>query len=333
MKLVHTKILLLPFILIWLGSDLASQQKVPVCAFLPFDNRSGFDNKNWDIVTGIPEILADSLLKSMRYQIIELDIVNAYLTEQKVRSYQYDNLNVLNRMATDLKIDYLIQGQINKFGLSRVNVSSFLVGGYESYRAEMEIEFFVYDRVNNIKTESYTCSSEIKRKDLGLKLIGKPSEHYVNFDELDKLEFNSPEFKMTIVGEALKELTADFVYKFMELYPVHLSGGTTPLDTKIETYDEATIVFIRDNEIYLNAGTAEKINVGEILRVYKKDEPIFGPDSSQAIGYADKLIGTIKITIVKDNHLSVAEVVEQFEPIKVKDKVRIRKRQGDSVVR
>lgn len=326
MKCINKKYLIVLSILIFVVTDLLSQPEIPVCAFLPFKNKSGFESKNWDIVNDIPNVLADSLFKSGKYQIVEQREINEYLRENKIRSYQYENLNVLNQITTALKIDYLIMGQINQFGLSRVNVGSFLVGGYESYQAEIEVNFFVYNHLDSTRTENYISASEIKRRDLGLKLIGKPSEHYVNFEELDKLEFNSPEFKRTIVGEALKELTGDFVYKFTELFSVASIKEHNSSSSISEAYSEATIVFMRNDEIYLNVGTQDKINVGEILNVYTKGEPISDPNSNQILGYADKLIGKIKILIVKDNHLSIAKILEQYEPIKVKDKVRIRQR-------
>ena len=303
-----------------------SQQKTPVCSFFPFKNRSDFDNKNWDIANDLPGIFADSLIKLGRHHLIDTAKFDAYLKENKIRSYQYEKEELLAKITEDLNIDYLVGGQINEFGLSRINVGSFLVGGYESYKAKMKISFFVYDHVNHRKTENYTCSSEVNKKDLGLALIGKPSEHYVSFQELDKMKFNSYEFNKTIMGEALKQLTEEFVTKFIELIPGYVVETVKDTSISFDNYLEARIVFKREEDVYINAGRAEKVSEGDILSVYTKGEPITDPDSGQVLGYADKFIGKIKVMIVKDNHLSLAKIVEQIEPFEVKDSVRIWKR-------
>ncbi len=326
MKYINKKYLIVLLFLIISATNLVAQLTIPVCAFLPLKDKSGFENKNWDIANGIPIALADSLDKLGKYQTIGLPVINDFLKEQNIRSNQLHKLEALNCITTELKIDYLIIGQINIFSLSRMNVGSFLLGGYETYKAEMEISIFVYSHHDSTRSEEFLCSSEIRRRDLGFKLIGKPSEQYLNFDDLDELKFNSPEFKQTIMGEALAELIGDFVSKFTQLFPVDSIEESKNENLETETYSEATIVFVREDEVYLNAGRAEKIAVGEILNVYTRGEAISDPDSTQVIGYADRLIGKIRVIMVKDNHLSVARIIEQLEPIKVKDKVRVRAR-------
>ena len=157
-------LLILFIIIIYFNPAAFCQQEMPVCAFFPFKNKSGFNNKNWDIVNGIPDGFVDSLIKLGKHQIIELSKIDDYLRENKIRSYQYERPEILDRIADEINIDYLIVGQIDEFGLSRINVGNFLVGGYESYKAEIKISFFVYDHINKIKTENHTCSSEIKKR-------------------------------------------------------------------------------------------------------------------------------------------------------------------------
>jgi putative lipoic acid-binding regulatory protein len=326
--MIHTnKIFLLVISLsIIILSRVFAQQNAPVCAFLPFKNKSGFDNKNWDLVHDIPEVFADSLNKLKRHQFVQLETVDIYLKEQKIRSYKYEKKEILKQIAKEIEVDFFIIGQIDEFGLSRINLGSFMLGGYQSYNAVMKVSFFIYDYKNDIKTENYTCSSDVKQKDIGISLIGRPSKHYVSFEELDELEFNSTRFKQTIMGQALRELTDDFVTKFIEIVPGDSTEKGKEKTPEIEEFKEVTIVFIRENEIYLNAGSSDRLKEGDVLAVYTKGEPITDPATGEILGYADKLIGKIKVMAIKDNHLSLAKTIEQLEPIKVKDKVRIRKR-------
>jgi len=327
MALKKIKFMVILALLILVNADVLPQQKRPVCALLPFKNKSGFDNNNWDIGKGIPTVFSDSLKKLGKYQIIEPIKIDEYSKSNKIRSYQYDQEEVLNQLATELKIDHFVIGLIDEFSLSRVNVGSFLVGGYESYKTQVKINFFIFNRIDSIKTDNYVCSSEVQKKDLGINLVGRPSENYVSFEALDTLEFNSPEFNQTIIGEALKELTADFVGKFIKL--VQVESVSEPEDlTRVfdpEKYKEAAIVFRRDDEVYLNAGSTDRIREGEVLKVFTEGDQITDPETGQVLGFTDKFVGKITVIIVKDKHLSIAKIIEQLEPIKVKDKVRIRR--------
>ena len=192
---------------------------------------------------------------------------------------------------------------------------------------QIKINFFIYNRIDGTKTDYFIASSEIQRKDLGINLVGKPSAYYVSFEALDTLEFNSPEFNQTIVGEALKELTGNFVDKFIELIPTESreKAGEAIFYSQLENYREAAIVFTRDDEVYLNAGSADKVQEGEVLEVFTKGDQIADPETGKVLGFADKFVAKIKVILVKDQHLSIAKIIEQLEPIKVKDKVRIRK--------
>ena len=327
MKTKNSKYALILALLILTSTDALTQQNVPVCGFLPFSNKSGFDNKNWDIRMDIPGIFADSLKRTGKYQIKKLSEIDEYLELKKIRSYQYEKEEILNRLANDLKLYYLIAGKIDQFNLSRVNIGSFLVGGYESYKVEIKVSFFVYHRQQDTKTDYFIISSDVQQKDIGINLVGRPSPHYVSFAALDTLEFDSPAFNQTIMGEAIKELTADFAAKFFELVPVAgtVESEMPPPSLEPGTFKEATIVFVRENEIYINAGKGDNVHEGDVLNVYTQGEPIMDPASEQVLGYADKYIGKIKVIMVKDIHLSIARIIDPIEPIKVKDKVRIRK--------
>ena len=318
----HKREIIVLWIVLLVTTGVLAQTAKPICAFLPFQNKSGFENKNWKLERDIPQVFSDSLLKSGLYQVTNLSRVEDFLAVKKIRSYQYTKPEILNAVASSVKADYLIIGEIKLFDLNRMNIGDPMFGGFESYKSEMEVSFSIYNRLDGTISDSYSCKSEISQKDLGLTFVGRPSKNYVSFEDLDKMEFNSPQFKNTILGAGLNDLVTSFFNQLTKLIPVEQAQNTIKRN---DEFFEALIVFKRENEVYFNAGFAEKVNVGGVYQVYTKGEKIYHPISGQMLGYTDKLIGKVKVSIVKDNHLSLAKIIEEIEPIKIKDKIRIEK--------
>lgn len=303
-------------------SVIFAQSRKPVCAFLPFQNTSDFKNEKWEIERGIPRAFSDSLINSGLFQVISLSRVEDLLTEQNIQTNDYKNPELLQKVSTALGADHLIFGEINLFDLSRTNIGDPMLGGFESYSVVMEASFSLYNRLAGTISGAYSIQSEVKEKDLGVTFVGRPSKNYISFRDLDKMAFNSSDFNKTILGAGLQALVAKFYEQMIELIPVEQKRDE--LDEANE-FVEAMIVFKRDNEVYLNAGVAEKVRVGKVYPVYSKGEKILHPDSGELLGYTDKYVGKVKVQIVKDNHLSMAEIIEEIEPIKTKDTVRIEK--------
>lgn len=312
----------LMWLILLVSVEVFAQVTKPTIAFLPFENKSGFDNTNWQLEKEIPLAFSDSLRNSGLYQTIDFQLLNDVLADKNVRPYHYKKPEILNEIASALEADFLIFGVIALFELNRTNIGDPLLGGFESYNSEMEVTFLIYNRLAGTISAKHSCRSEAKEKDLGLTFVGRPSKNYVSFEALDKMKFNSPEFRQTILGASFNELVASFFNQLTDLVPVEDAQNCL---NKKDTFIEAMIVFKRGDEVYFNAGTAEKVSVGGIYPVYTLGDSIIHPVTGQLLGFADKLIGQVKVSVVKDNHLSLAKIIEETEPIKTKDKVWIEK--------
>ncbi len=317
-------VLLIFFVLIISVVGFAKPQTSNTFAILPLIDKTDFKHKKWNLTNDFAKAFIDTLEKNGAHLVANLATVDSFLKQHSIRSYKYDNEATLKNIAHHLKVDYVIVGTIQQFSLSRVNLGNPMLGGYESYECTMSVEFFVYDDAENIKTESRTCLSVVNQKELGLTLLLKPSDKYLNFERLDEIEFASPEFKNSIFGIALKKLKGEFVHHLSQLLPDYFTK-TASQNQDDENYFEAQIVFIRNGDVYVNVGSSDNVHEGDVLPVYAEGEEITDPDSGEILGYSDKYIGKIKILKVKDRHLSLAKTIETIEEIRTKNTVRIKK--------
>lgn len=321
MKL-HSVVTYSLWVLAALAANGYAQTGKPVCALLSFQNKSNLENKNWRLEWDIPLAFGDSLKNSGNYQVIDLALVEDVLAENQIRPYTAFTPELLSKLATALGADYLIFGQVLVFELGRTTIGDPMMAGFESYKAEMEVAFSIFNPINGAISDSYSCRSEISQKDLGLTFVGRPSKNYVSFDELDEMKFNSPEFRATILGAGLKYLTGRFFSQVLKQIPV---ADSSQITLNKQDFFEALIVLRRNDEVYFNAGFAENVSAASVYAVYTRGDSIIHPVSGDMLGYADKPIGAVKVILVKDNHLSLARIIEEAEPIKVKDKVWIEK--------
>jgi len=310
-------------LLVVLAASGNSQTRKPVCALLPFQNKSTFVSDSWRLEREIPLAFSDSLINSGLFEIIEMSLVEMTLEEFHVRPYTALTPELLTKIASTLQADYLIFGQILNFELGRTTIGDPMMAGFESYKAEMTVAFSIFNRVDGVIFDSYSCRSEISQKDLGVTFVGRPSKNYVSFDELDEMKFNSSEFKATILGAGLKDLVGRFVSQVLKQIP---GADASQISVNKEDFFEAMIVLRRNDEVYFNAGFAEKVSAASEYAVYTQGDSIIHPESGRMLGFTDKPIGKLKVILVKDNHLSLARIMEEVETIKVKDKVWIEKK-------
>ena len=294
-------------------------QEVERVAILPFINKCGFSNDNWNISKGIASVLADSLSFVSGIKVVNMEEITNIIYASDISSRKYKNLNHLNQLANKLSCDKLIVGNITKFSISRFNAGNPILAGYESYKAEIETNYKVYETKSGTLSEEETCKAEITNRNLGVTLLGKPSENRVDYADLDSMKFGSEEFFGTIIGQAVLALRSEFISRVINHFSIEQSEN-------FDEYGEASVILVQGPNLYLNAGKYEKVYVGDILPVYTRGEELKDPKTGKVLGYADKKIGKIQITQVRDAHLSLAKILDGEGEIKAKDTVRIRKR-------
>ncbi|MEK7397658.1 MAG: hypothetical protein AAB116_12070 [Candidatus Poribacteria bacterium] len=292
----------------------------------------GQSREKWNLSSGFRDLLNESL-KSSGYSIIEPSYV-----DEVIRESGRDNISGL---ANKLGADIVMVGNITKFEQHRTRVSSqgptrantggeysmqanFMGGlaGYY-YSSSVKTVFMVYD---NSGTE--VDRSEItSKKDLQDFYIGigpmsknykggeasdkeKPKESQqpiVDYKKLDTMKFGTNEFKdKTLFGLATMDVVNQMVTKVSE----HVEPSSQPnVMGKILYIGDGK--YLKENEVYIDLGAGDGLVVGNKFAVYIEGIVLTDPNTGKELGKSpDKKLGSIKITNIQAEHLSIAEIVE-----------------------
>jgi hypothetical protein len=69
--------------------------------------------------------------------------------------------------------------------------------------------------------------------------------------------------------------------------------------------------YLKENEVYVDLGAGDGLVVGNKFAVYIEGIVLTDPDTGKELGKSpDKKLGSIKITNIQAEHLSVAEIIE-----------------------
>ena len=160
---------------------------------------------------------------------------------------------------------------------------------------------------------------------------GKNLRPIIKPTQLNKIEFASPEYDRTLFGIVTNEALIKTVLALRDNYGPNF---ITPWETaatdedKEEKIDEEAakrpikITYV-DNEnpgmIYINAGSAKGIAIGQKFAVYTKGEAIRDIDTGEILDYKPKKIATVTVVEIRNDRLSVVKVVEKNDDINTGD--------------
>lgn len=146
--------------------------------------------------------------------------------------------------------------------------------------------------------------------------------------DLNKIKFGSPEYDRTLFGIATNEALIETVKALRDNFgPNFITPWETPekKEDKKKQIDEEmakrpikiTYVDTDDQDmIYINAGSAKGIAIGQHFDVYTDDKPIRDVDTGEILDYAKKRIATVSVTEILNAKLSVVSIVEKTRDIK-----------------
>jgi hypothetical protein len=215
------------------------------------------------------------------------------------------------------------------------------LAGYEAFAGEVQLQFSIYDaaelRANKEFPPIYEgeASGVVKDKGLGITLFGKQTERTNQYFSLDELYFGGDQFNKTIIGEAMLKCAEDFAGKLEKAIPAlktkaavvssTLQIDSTGADTVIHLTRRIVrgeIVLVDSDQVFLNIGSDESVQIGDVLTVFVEGEPILDPTTKEVLGTNDARVGEVQIIEVRGTHLSMATILKGKGAIKVRSKVR-----------
>jgi len=220
---------------------------------------------------GMSDMLITELVKSDRYTVLERTEINQVLEEQDLGQQGIVTAQSAAQAGKMLGAEIVIFGAITEFGYKERSTGGrtrrFGVG-INSTTAVVATDVRMVDATTGeIMTAESVRKEESKR---GLSV------------DTDKIDFGSQsEFDESLVGEATREAIDEIVGV------IDNNSGTIKWG--------ASVVTSQSGSVFINAGSASGVEVGQTFIVKRAGEKLVDPDTGIELGAVEKQIGTIRV--------------------------------------
>ena len=291
-------------------------------AFFKFSDKSTYKG-SWNLSQEIPDFIADYFREKYK-----VNVLSPLITENLIKENPNQSQS---EILISKNIEYIITGVIHTFSINRLIAGEPKVAQYETYSNEIEIEF----TVTNLKTNKILFDEKIEQKssDLGVEvtIFGRETDAKKEFSQLNQIKFGSDEFLKTLVGKNLIKLCEKFSLKiesFLNLTDYKTTSydkDTTTSKSKFKRkiiHGEILFVDEETQEVFINLGKRENLEIGVILPVYAPGDTLFDEETGNILGITDKKVGEIEIIEVRSERFSLGIIKEQREKILKGYKIR-----------
>jgi hypothetical protein len=312
-----------------LGLQAAAQTASrPGFIFLPFQNKSDFIGK-WDVGADVPRFLSAYIKERYRIPTISPVIIKNFQQEKQLSDASLDDVKFWRDLFPRFQVRYLVAGSVVQFDVSRFMTGQPLLGGYESFKAEVIVSYVIYDLERTASSGSPVwirkgeASGEFADRSLTLTLFGKQSERTVEYRDLDKITFGTEEFNRTVIGQACFQLGEQFSLELESTLPSIKAWAMTNPDSLLllsQSLDSislslkpktitGSIVFVEGASAFINLGSEDGIRLKQRLSVYRNGQR------------TKDRVGELEVVDVRGPHLSLAQIISGVKEIKVRDQV------------
>lgn len=270
-----------------------------------FENKVENQESNWyrdsKLGAGMSDMLATALMDTNYFILLERkELQDAVLKEQDLAASGRTTKQGHAKMGGVLQSQIMIQGAVTMFeegtkakagggGLSFQGVTVGLGGsGGES---QVAVDIRLIDTFTGQVIAAKTCKGFAKSKGRALSLGLSGTSH----GHAGSIGFGGEDFQKTPLGDAMRDAISNCVnYIVVEMNKIPWAGKVMKVTP--------------DGKVYINCGSRNNVNVGDTFSVYKVGEKFVDEDTGEDLGAEESLLGTIKISEVKEK-LSICSVV------------------------
>jgi hypothetical protein len=226
---------------------------------LPFEDHSYFRGV-WNIRQDIPRQLGDLLHGTGDFVVCPVDTAAALPTTGKTATMTDDQARRIGQAAG---ADLVLTGDILNFSIRRISVGNPFVAGYSSYAALVEIDTRLLRTLPGAQEGvAIQGKAEATSNDLGLMLLGKPTETEAVHTRLNTVAFGDEQFATTIIGKVTFEALQQIVDE--------LTGKVSDLSGLIQ--QDPRVLSMTGEEGFVNLGLEDKIEAGYRFVVYSRQD-------------------------------------------------------------
>lgn len=282
----------LPLLLFPEGAMAQKKIKKKRIAVFTFEDmsRSGFAWFNQlTIGEGLSDMIVTELVQSELYTVLERDRLNALLREQDLGAIGVVTPESAAAMGKVLGVELAVFGSITEFGNKGSNTgvnipaTGIRVGKQTAVTA---VDIRVVDtgtgeilKAESVRREKTAVSGGIRIKNF-------------RFDDRDQ-------FDGSLIGKVTREAVEDVIDLINDV------AETTPWSAKV--------IMMQGDKVYINSGSQDGVEVGEVFEVFREGEALIDPDTGLSLGSINSRIGSIKVvdvTSIGEGKAAICEIVE-----------------------
>ncbi len=252
-----------------------------------------------DIGKGITDLLIDKLVNDGTYRVIERQAMSKIVAEQNFSNSNRADPSSAAQIGKLLGVDTIIIGDITQFGRDDHNTNlggaggtlgKYGIGGLGLHKGQATVA--VTARLVDVNTgeilASITGTGSSKRS--GTNLLGGGSNGWTGGG--GHVDMGSANFGQTIIGEA--------VHSAVNQVGAGLDAKAAglPVNVAPKTAVDGLIADVSGNQLVLNVGASNGVQVGDTLNVSHVGRVIRDPSSGKVLRSMDSQIGTVTITSV-----------------------------------
>lgn len=237
-------------------------------AVLKFEDRAPNHWYKYDLGQGMSDMLVTELVKSNNFIVIEREMLDKILDEQKLGQTGLLSPNAATKVGKLLGVSAIVAGGITEFGVkdSGGRVGGWALGaatgglvsglGMTTYTARVAVDARMID----------TSTGEIIMADTA---SDEQSDSKIDFDSWSApdVSFGSNNFNDTLIGKATRNAINNLVAKIsISIRDKSSSGNTGPWKGYVLKAD--------GNDVWINAGSDSGIKQGLQLSIMSKGEEI-----------------------------------------------------------
>lgn len=300
--------------------------------FLPFEDKVKL-NEAWNLAVDVPRWFSQTIdtigSSDTLVRTIPFDTISAFLARSGWNRGEYLAAEKMQRMAATFHADLVATGTVRKFVVvkrafngdgSVDGASSFsgatsgdggvtLMAGLQSYTADARITVTLYSGQTGAVVGS--LSLDARQKDGGIKiwLPTQTETDEMNFYYLSRTPFGSEYFHKSVIGALMKSYSQrlrDAVKAQAATLAVKPAGPP-------RQFLQAKILERSGKDIYLNAGSADNLVLGDTLEVLKPQKPVI--QGADTLGWVETPVATALVRSIKANHFSVATIITEQDSV------------------
>jgi len=260
---------------------------------------TGFRPYKREISAALVDLFTTALVEKGSFRVFERQRLADIMKEQNLSM----SGNIIPESAVQigklLGVQYLLTGRVTRFAYKDKNFDAFYKVAFKfknkKLQGRLDIRLIRTDTGEIVYVDK--GSGEKKFMNLRIATIG-----------------GGTDFDQTMVNDIFEPIVDQMAAKM----------STKVADLKITPAammkSEGKIIKVSGSQVFINLGSRNGVNVGDVYTVYRKGEALIDPDTGEELGASETKLGALKVTKVEDKY-SIA-TVSSGSGFKVGDVVR-----------